>query len=62
MEKKTKKPKKEKKQVVEIHIYIHQLPIQTYQPIQPPYNPNGTGTTLPYYQIGDFPPYYPGFI
>ena len=48
MKKKIKNQKKEIKQVVEIHIYIHKD------------NFNGVGgngtTTLPPYKIGDFPP------
>jgi len=33
--------KKDKKQIVEIHIYIHQIPY--CQPINPNFTPNGTG-------------------
>ena len=44
MEKETKKTKKKKEnnKIVEIHIYIHQIPQYIQQPYfpQPPYNPN----------------------
>lgn len=30
-----KQPKKEKKQVIEIHIYVHQEPVSVPQPIYP---------------------------
>lgn len=43
MKTKTTKPKKENKQVVEIHVYIHQVPIQPIQ--QTPWNPPYTFTS-----------------
>jgi hypothetical protein len=48
MKKQIKKEKKEKKQIVEIHIYVHN---QGFNSFQVPYNPNPTPNTLP------IPPY-----
>jgi hypothetical protein len=43
MKKKSKK-KSDKKQVVEIHIYIHQIPFYQWTPNQPITTQPGTGT------------------
>jgi hypothetical protein len=46
MEKNKVKAKKEK-QVVEIHIYIHQLPYYQFTPSTPTWSPGQTGTGKP---------------
>jgi hypothetical protein len=50
-----KKTKKETKQIVEVHIYIHQIPQYIQQPSfpQPPYTPNypTQPNTTPIYPI-----------
>jgi len=51
---KTKKPLKEDKKIIEIHIYIHEIPAFQYpqQPTYPQYpnitSPGTTGPTPPY--------------
>lgn len=53
-----KKVKKEKKQVIEIHIYVHQNGVWTTPQYPMPQYPITTPNTLPPYKVGDFPVTY----